>query len=223
MLDDEIRNILQSSKKDGWVMEPEAKRILSLSGMDVPEFVWVKNREEMESSAAKIGYPVIAKVVSPKVVHKSDSGGVVAGIEDEKDLEETFTRFSRFEGFSGMLIEEMITGLELIIGAKIDYQFGPVILLGMGGTGVEIYHDTTLRMAPLRGRDVNYMISCLKAHQLLEGYRGKDPVHVEKLNHLMLAFSDLVMDLAEEIDTMDLNPVICSSDKCVVADARIML
>ena len=223
MLDDKIREILQSSKKDGWVMEPEAKRILSMAGMNVPEFAWVKNREELESSAANIGYPLIAKVVSPKVVHKSDSGGVVAGIENDKDLAETFSRFSRFEGFSGMLIEEMVSGLELIVGAKIDYQFGPVVLLGMGGTRVEIYKDTTLRMAPLRDGDIQYMISCLKAHQLLEGYRGKDPVDVEELHRLMLTFSDLVMDLAEEIDTMDLNPVICSTERCVVADVRIML
>lgn len=223
MLDDETRNILQTSKKDGWVMEPEAKRILSLAGIEVPRFAWVTNREEVEASASRIGYPVIAKVVSPQVVHKSDSGGVVAGIDNDKDLAETFSRFSRFEGFSGMLVEEMVTGLELIIGAKIDYQFGPVVLLGMGGTGVEIYHDTTLRMAPLREEDIRYMISCLKAHQLLEGYRGKDPVHVGELHRVMLTFSDLVVDLAEEIDTMDLNPVICSSDRCVVADARIML
>lgn len=223
MLDDRIRDILHSSKKDGWVMEPEAKRILSLAGMNVPDFAWVKNREELESTASNIGYPLIAKVVSPKVVHKSDSGGVVAGIDNDKDLAETFSRFSRFEGFSGMLIEEMVSGLELIVGAKIDYQFGPVVLLGMGGTGVEIYHDTTLRMVPLGDEDIRYMISCLKAHQLLEGYRGKDPVRVEELHRLMLTFSDLVMDLTEEIETMDLNPVICSSDRCVVADVRIML
>ena len=223
MLNDEIRNIIQSSKKNGWVMEPEAKRILSLAGINVPEFQWVKSLEEAESSAARIGYPVVVKVVSPNIVHKSDSGGVAVGIDNDRALKETFSGFSRFEGFSGILVEEMLTGLELIIGAKIDYQFGPVILLGIGGTGVEIYHDTTLRMVPLRPNDVKYMISCLKAHQLLEGHRGKDPVNIEGLHRLILSFSELVMDLADNIDSIDLNPVICSRDRCVVADARIML
>jgi acyl-CoA synthetase (NDP forming) len=117
----------------------------------------------------------------------------------------------------------MVCGVELIVGAKIDYQFGPVILLGMGGTGVEIYKDAVLRMAPLQERDVSSMVKNLKAHPLLEGYRGSEPVDLNGLTHMMLAFSNLVMDLEEEIESMDLNPVMCSSKSCIIADARIML
>jgi len=117
----------------------------------------------------------------------------------------------------------MVSGTELIVGAKIDYQFGPVILLGMGGTGVEIYRDVTLRMAPLSPKDAESMIRCLKAHQLLEGYRGAKPVDLKGLERLLLVFSGLVMDLEEFIESIDLNPVMCSPAKCVIADARIML
>ena len=117
----------------------------------------------------------------------------------------------------------MISGVELIIGAKIDYQFGPVILLGIGGTGVEIYRDTSLRMAPLEERHVKTMVKELRAHQLLEGYRGSEPISMGEVIRMMIAFSDLAMELEGMIESIDLNPVMCSASRCVVADARIIL
>jgi succinyl-CoA synthetase beta subunit len=223
MLKKEILEILSSSRETGWVLEPEAKRLFSLLGLDTPRFIWTRKVEEAIKFAEEIGYPVVGKVVSPKVVHKSEREGVVVGIGNDEKLAMTFNGFSRIEGFSGILIEEMVSGIELIVGGKIDDQFGPVVLLGMGGTGVEIYQDVTLRMAPLSPRDIESMIRCLKAHQLLEGYRGSDPVNRKELSHLLMTFSDLVMDLESLIESIDLNPVICSSTRCVIADARIML
>ncbi len=223
MLGPEQKAILESSRGAGWVLEPEAKRLLALAGLQVPRFRWVRTLEEARRSAAEIGYPVVAKVVSPEIVHKSDSGGVVAGIPGEAALTRSFERLSGLKGFDGLLVEEMLSGLELIVGAKIDYQFGPVVLLGMGGTAVEIYRDTALRMAPLGRRDAESMMKALKARSLLDGYRGSEPVDPQALTRLLTRFSELVMELAEEIDSMDLNPVICSGERCVVADARIML
>ena len=223
MLTEEMKEILSASKEIGWVLEPQAKRLFSLAGMDTPRFRWANQIDEAFRFAEEIGYPVVGKVVSPKVIHKSDRNGVEVGIENEKKLREIFERFSQIEGFTGMLVEEMISGVELIIGAKIDFQFGPVILFGLGGIWAEIYKDVTLRMSPLVEKDIGSMIRCLKAHQLLEGYRGTEPVHFEKLKKLLLTFSDLVMDLESFIESIDLNPVICSSTRCVVADARIML
>jgi hypothetical protein len=191
--------------------------------MDVPRFVWAKRAEEAIKFAKEIGYPVVGKVVSPKVVHKSDKNGVEVGIDNDEKLRETYRRFSQIDGFAGMLVEEMVSGIELIIGAKVDDQFGPVVLLGIGGTGVEIYKDVTLRMAPLALKDADSMIRCLKAHSLLEGYRGSKPVNLGEINRLLMTFSQLVMDLESLIDSIDLNPVICSPSRCVVADARIML
>jgi acyl-CoA synthetase (NDP forming) len=120
-------------------------------------------------------------------------------------------------------VEEMVSGTELIVGAKIDYQFGPVILLGIGGTGVEIYQDTTLRMAPLNQQDVDYMINGLKAGQLIKGYRGSEPVNLPALSSLIMTFSALVMEIEKSIESIDLNPVMCNAKRCVVADARIMI
>ena len=223
MLKKELKAIVKASKRWGWVLEPEANRLLSISGIDVPKFLWAESSDEAVQFAEKIGYPVVGKLVSPKALHKSEVGGVVVGIDSVKNLEETFHRFSSFEGFAGMLIEEMVSGTELIAGAKVDYQFGPVILLGMGGTAVEIYKDTALRMAPLKEVDVESMLKGLKAHELLKGYRGSQPVNLKELVRTLMAFSSLVMDLEGYFESIDLNPVMCSSKRCVVADARIML
>lgn len=223
MLNEEIKDILLRSRENGWVIEPEAKRLLSLAGVDVPQFKWITRVDDAERSASDIGWPVAAKVVSLKIVHKSDAGGVVLGIENEAGLRDVFSRFSHFDGFSGMLIEEMCEGIELIVGAKIDYQFGPVVLLGIGGTGVEIYRDTTLRMAPLDQKCAESMVKSLRAHQLLEGYRGSEPINIPELIRLLRTFSDLVMAIENEIESIDLNPVFCAPDRCVVGDARIML
>jgi acyl-CoA synthetase (NDP forming) len=222
-LSTKIKDILSASKKLGWVLEPEAKRLCSLAGLTVPRFLWATGVDEAVRFAQEIGYPVVAKVVSAHVLHKSDVGGVVVGIDSGEKLREAFHRFSEFGGFAGMLVEEMLSGIELIAGAKVDYQFGPVILLGMGGTGVEIYRDITMRMAPLKEKDVESMVRSLKAHQLLEGYRGSEPVNLKELTRMLVAFSDLVMEIEGLIESIDLNPVLCSSRGCVIADARIML
>ena len=122
-----------------------------------------------------------------------------------------------------MLIAEMAKGLELIIGAKNDFQFGPMILLGMGGVGVEIYKDVSLRMAPLKARDAEHMINELVARKLLTGYRGSEPVNLPFLKKTLINFSRLMMDLQDVVESIDLNPVMCTAKSCIVVDSRIML
>jgi acyl-CoA synthetase (NDP forming) len=134
MLSKEIQNILEAAGKIGWVIEPEAKKLLSLVGLNVPRFTWATSLDEAQHFAHTIGYPVVVKVVSSEIMHKSDVGGVVVGIEADEKLSAAFQRFSRFRGFAGVVVEEIVSGVELIIGAKVDYQFGPIILLGIGGT-----------------------------------------------------------------------------------------
>jgi hypothetical protein len=218
-----MKEILTASKEIGWVLEPMAKQLFSLAGLDVPRFTWANTVEEAIRSANEIGYPVVCKVVSSKVIHKSDQNGVTVGVASDEKVNEIFIRYSRIEGFSGMLVEPVLSGTELIVGAKVDPQFGPVILLGIGGTGVEIYRDVALRMAPLVEKDVISMIKDLTAHQMLEGYRGSDPVDLKALSRLVVDFSGLAMDLSEMIESIDLNPVISSSTCCIIADARIIL
>jgi succinyl-CoA synthetase beta subunit len=219
-----IRRIITgAAERYGWVMEPEAKEILRLSGIPVPRFLWAGSVEEACDFAADIGYPVVMKIVSPQVVHKSEVHGVVVGVADCDTLAGHYRRFETQKGFCGVLVEEMVSGLELIIGAKIDYQFGPVILLGIGGTGVEIYQDATIRMAPLDEKDVGRMVQKLKAHRLLEGYRGAPVINMIKLADLLVSFSELTSALESEIESIDLNPVFCTSERCIVGDARILL
>jgi succinyl-CoA synthetase beta subunit len=223
MLSTEMRKIIDKGRDAGWILEPEAKRLLSLAGLTVPDFVLAASTAEAVAAARKIGYPVVAKVVSAQILHKSEAGGVIVGVPDASRLTDIFEKFSVLEGFAGLLVEEMLPGLELIIGAKVDFQFGPVILLGIGGTGVEIYQDTVIRLAPIAENDVQAMLAGLKGTKLLHGYRGAEPINVPALIRLMLAFSTLVMDLENDIESIDLNPVKCTGSRCVVADARIML
>lgn len=219
----EIIKIINDSRGYGWVLEPDAKLIFSLYGLDVPKFILARNQREALRFAHDIGYPVVAKVVSTVILHKSDVGGVVVGVPDDTHLTNVFARFMVMEGFMGVLIEEMVKGVELILGSKVDLQFGPMILLGIGGTGVEIYKDVSLRMAPLLPADVQGMLTGLKAHKLLEGYRGTEPANKDKIENTVIAFSNLVMDLSALIESIDINPLLCSSKRCVVADARIIL
>lgn len=223
MLNEKVKAIVEAARPDGWVMEPEAKRLMGLYGIEMPPYVWIKTAADVASAARCLKFPLAAKVVSPAVVHKSDVGGVAVGIDTLEKLDETFARFSKIEGFSGMHVEPMARGVELIIGAMMDRQFGPVVLLGVGGTMVEIYRDTVVRMAPLAAGDVHAMVKCLKARALLEGYRGRPAVSIDRLSDFMVRFSEMVMDLEAEIASIDLNPVMASADGCAVADARIML
>lgn len=204
-------------------MEPQAKEILRLSGVKTTEFFWARDAQGAIRFANQIGYPVVVKVVSPEVVHKSDVGGVAVGVSGDEKLAEVYTEMGKIKGFSGIIVEEMVRGIELIVGMKLDQQFGPVVLLGVGGTAVEIYKDVALRMAPIFEKDVDSMLKSIKARPLLEGYRGSEPINIEALKKMLLAFSDMVMEFGEEVDSIDLNPVICNASKCVVTDARIML
>lgn len=223
MLTTAVQTILSESKHRGWVLEPDAKKIMREAGLTVPEFEYATTVEQALRAAGRIGYPLAAKVVSPTVLHKSEVRGVVLGIDSDQALRAAVYRFSQIGGFAGVHLERMAGGLELIVGAKIDAQFGPVILLGMGGTGVEIYRDVAIRMAPLSPSDVESMTLSLRGRALLDGYRGGESVNRQALTRTLMIFSSLVIDMQDLIESVDLNPVLCSSDACVVADARIMV
>ena len=223
MLEEKVEKIILEAKATGWVLEPKAKEIFSASGLPVPRFKWAASVDEACSFAEEVGYPVVVKVVSPEVVHKSDVGGVVTGVSSEGELREAFARLSRIAGFEGVLVDETVTGVELIMGAKNDAQFGPVVLLGIGGTGVEVYNDVAIRMAPLEARDVADMTRCLKGYKLLAGYRGQPAIDFEELTETLVTFSNLVMDMAAYFESIDINPLMCSPERCVIADARIIL
>ncbi len=223
MLSQLYKGILERSKNRGWVLEPDAKQIMANRGFDVPNFVLTDSIEVAREFLKHSPGPVVAKAVSEKILHKTEFDAVVTGIYDERRLEQEMTRLKTLQGCEQILVEEMVQGLEIIIGAKNDFQFGPVIVLGLGGTSVEIYNDTAIRMAPVTPGDVTSMVNSLKAKKLFKGYRKKPGVNMERLTDLVVKFSSLIMDLEENFQSIDLNPVICTKDRCVIADARIML
>ncbi len=217
------KGIIENSKNRGWILEPDAKQIMANQGFDIPRFVLTDSIEVATGFLKHSPGPVVAKAVSEKILHKTEFDAVVTGIYDKKILEQEMIRLKTLKGCEQILVEEMVCGLEIIIGAKNDFQFGPVVVLGLGGTSVEIYNDTAIRMAPVTPGDVASMVNSLKAKKLFKGYRKKPGVNMERLTDLVVNFSSLTMDLEENFQSIDLNPVICTKDRCVIADARIML
>lgn len=223
MLSKSIIRIIDESRSLGWVLEPSAKKIMADQGFDIPDFVLTDSFEVAKKFLKNAPGPVVAKAVSEKILHKTEFQAVVTGITDETTLERHMTRLKALEGCDQVLVEEMVSGLEIIVGAKNDFQFGPVVVLGLGGTSVEIYNDTAIRMAPVKPEDVVAMVDSLVAKQVFKGYRNAPGVNMDLLVPLVVNFSSLIMDLENEFLSIDLNPVICTPDRCVVADARIIL
>lgn len=223
MLKKNIRKIMEKNKAAGWVLEPDAKAMMKLQGLDIPDFVLTNSFNTADRFMKKMKCPVVAKAVSKKILHKSEHHAVVTGIVSSDHLKKEMARLQQLDGCENILVEEMVQGLEVIIGAKNDFQFGPVIVFGIGGTSVEIYNDTAIRMAPLNPGDVLSMVDSLKAKELISGYRGKDGINIDVFTHTVVNFTRLIMELEKDIESVDLNPVMCTKDRCIIADARIIL
>jgi hypothetical protein len=222
-MDERILDILNKSRAHGWVMEPHAKDLLRTYRLPTTRFFWEKSLDASLEGAKEVGYPLVAKVVSPDILHKSDVGGVVVGVEDSRELEEVYHRMSGLKGFQGLLLDQMVQGVEMIVGAKEDPQFGTVVVVGIGGTSVEVYKDVSIRMAPVSVGEAMSAIGSIKGRKLLEGYRGNEPANKEKLAELIVSFSHMAIDLRDEVESIDLNPVLCDREKAVIADARFVL
>jgi len=217
------REILVNSKPLGWVLEPDAKQLMKINSLDIPDSILTDSFEQAERFLKKVGSPVVAKAVSKKILHKTEYNAVALGISSPDQLKSEFARLQGLEGCENILVEEMVKGVELIIGSKNDFQFGPVVVFGIGGTSVEIYNDTAIRMAPLQTDDVVSMVDSLQAKEIILGHRGKAGVNIEVLTDLIIKFSHFIMEFENEIESIDLNPVICTQERCVIADARVIL
>ncbi|MBU2452330.1 MAG: acetate--CoA ligase family protein, partial [Proteobacteria bacterium] len=154
MLKKNSKKIIENSKPLGWVLEPDAKTLMKLQGFDIPEFILTDSFERADKFLKKSPGPVVVKAVSRKILHKTEHNAVVTGILSSDHLKMEMTRLQKLDGCENILVEQMVKGLEIIIGAKNDFQFGPVIVFGIGGTSVEIYNDTAIRMAPIKPGDV---------------------------------------------------------------------
>lgn len=217
-------------KGERYVLEPEAVQLLEEYGIPYPVHGFARDAEEAAGIAEELGFPVVLKVVSPDVPHKSDAGGVLVGLEDGVAVREGFGaivgRVSRAmpgAQFEGVLVcKQAADGLEVIVGALEDETFGPSVMFGLGGIFTELLRDVAFRVAPLRRRDAEEMIREIQGYPLLSGARGQAPLDVEALVELLLSVSQLVID-CREIRELDLNPVRVYEHGLLALDARMVM
>ncbi len=224
--------ILTDVHKEGRknLLESEAKAICKEYNIPITKFKVAKTKEEAIKFTKKIGFPVVLKIVSPDVIHKSDAGGVVLNLKTTRDVEEAYDTILQNVKKSkpdakiiGVLVEEMApSSTEAIVGAIKDEQFGPTLMFGLGGIFVEVLEDVAFRVAPVNRQEAESMITEIKAYPVLRGYRNKPSSDTNALTEIIVNVSKLVMD-HQEIKELDLNPVMAYEKGAKAVDARIIL
>ncbi|MCL2287999.1 MAG: acetate--CoA ligase family protein [Candidatus Bathyarchaeota archaeon] len=212
------------------LLESEAKTIVKEYGITIPKFQLATNEKEAAKIAQEIGFPVVAKIVSPEIIHKSDAGGVKIDLKTTADVEtayktiiENAKKYDPKANLLGVLIMEMAPkGTEVIVGAIRDPQFGATLMFGLGGIFVEVLKDVTFKIAPVSVDEAKEMINGLKASALLKGYRNTAPVDIDALAQILVNISKLLVD-HPEISELDLNPVMAYANGANTVDARIIL
>jgi acetyl-CoA synthetase (ADP-forming) len=212
------------------LLESEAKLIVKEYGITIPKFQLATNEKEAAKIAEEIGFPVVAKIVSPEIIHKSDAGGVKVGLKTAADVEvayktiiENAKKYDPKANLLGVLVMEMAPlGTEVIVGAIKDPQFGATIMFGLGGIFVEVLKDVTFKIAPVSIDEAKEMINGLKASALLKGYRNTPPVDIDTLAQILVNVSNLLVE-HPEIKELDLNPVMAYAKGANTVDARIIL
>ncbi len=217
------------SNKEKVITEELAKQVLSEYGVKVPKYSLVKSAEEAEIEAGKVGFPLVAKIVSPEILHKTDVRGVKVGLQNQADVKNAFNdmygRLSKQYSVKGVLLEKMATGggVELIVGLQNDPQFGPVIMAGIGGIYTEVFKDVSFRVLPITKEDAISMIDDLKGNKILKGFRGMPPVNLNILAEALVNIGKFGTEMAPYYESIDFNPIIFYENEYVVVDAKILL
>jgi len=224
--------IIDAARKEGRTLltEIEAKQVLEQAGVPVSPARLAKTKDDAVKMANELGYPIVLKIVSPQITHKSDVGGVALGLSSADEVAAAFERVvasakkavpsATIEGVAVQRMEKQ--GTEVIVGMTTDPQFGPVMMFGLGGVMVEILKDVAFRVVPINERDARQMIHEIKGYPVLEGFRGHDPADVAKLQELLLKVSSFI-EANPEVAELDLNPVFAYKDGAIAVDARIVL
>jgi acyl-CoA synthetase (NDP forming) len=224
--------IIERAISEGRVFltELESKEILGQAGITVNDTRLVTSKAEAVTTAGQLGFPVVMKITSSEITHKSDAGGIKLDLRTPEQVEEAYdeiianckSKHPKAE-IRGVSVQKYAQpGVELIIGVFTDAQFGPVLMFGLGGVWTEILDDTSLRVTPVTRKDTREMIEETKAYRLLTGYRGQEPVDISKIEDILLAVADFVEN-NPEVKEIDINPVIASGDSITAVDARIVL
>jgi acyl-CoA synthetase (NDP forming) len=225
-------SVLAQARAEGRTLlnEVEAKQVLREAGVPATETRLASAREEAQAQAEALGYPVVLKVVSPDIAHKSDVGGVKLNLANREAVGQAFDEImanakraepnARIQGVS---VQQMARpGTEVIVGMTTDAQFGPVMMFGLGGIMVEVLKDVSFRLVPLADRDAAQMIDEIKGRPVLSGVRGQPAADIEALKSTILAVSKFVEN-HPQVRELDLNPVFAYPDGAVAVDARIVV
>jgi 3-hydroxypropionyl-CoA synthetase (ADP-forming) len=224
-----IQNIVESSKGNPKVItEESSKEILSEYGIKVPHYALVTNTDEAARKSKEIGFPLVAKIVSADILHKTDVGGVKVGLNSEDEVRKTFDdmfyRLKEKFDVKGVLLEKMVpNGVELIIGLQNDSQFGPSIMVGLGGIYTELLKDVSFRVLPITKNDALKMLESLRGKDILRGFRGSKPINMDMLCEAIVHIGTLGVDMAGKYESIDFNPVVLYPDGYFVVDAKIIL
>lgn len=230
----DAKDIIKSALSEGRsrLYDHEAFKLLELTGFPVPKTQIARDADEAVKVARSIGYPVVLKVVSPEVTHKTDVGGVVLNVKSDEEVREGVKRiFNNVKSnvpnanIYGILIQEMLPpGIETIVGSTRDPIFGPVIVFGLGGIFVEVLRDVSFRIAPLSFDEALEMIDEIKSAKILSGFRGMPPRDKRAIADIIVKLSELVTKIPE-IKEVDLNPVIVFEEGkgAKIADARFII
>ena len=228
----ETSKIISKVRSEGRkaLLETEAKTICTEYDIPVTMFKLAKNEEEAIRFAEQIGFPVVLKIVSPDIIHKSDAGGVKVNLKSAKEVRSSYKeilenaeKYDAAAQIMGVLVQEMAPqSTEVIVGAVKDKQFGQTLMFGLGGIFVELLKDVTFRIAPITQADALEMITGVKAYPLLTGYRNTPPSDIDAITSVLLNTSRLVMDFPE-VKELDLNPVLAYEKGVKTVDARIIL
>ena len=212
------------------LLETEAKIVCREYGIPVTRFELTKTEAEAAKSANAIGYPIVLKIVSPDILHKSDVGGVEVGLKNEKEVRQGYRRIldnvkknNSEARIIGVLVQEMAPpSTEVIVGAVKDPQFGPAVMFGLGGIFVEVLKDVAFRVVPFTEDEAREMISEIKAYPILKGYRNTPAADIKAITNILLSVSRLITDYPA-IKEIDLNPVLVYHEGAKAVDARIVI
>ncbi len=229
----QVEQIIQNARSHGRVLlsELESKQLLSLYGIPTVETRAAASEDEAATLASELGFPVVLKVISETITHKSDVGGVKLNLQDEAAVRSAYRAIESSVvekvgpgQFSGVTVQPMVEldGYELILGSSVDPQFGPVVLFGSGGQLVEVYRDRALALPPLNTTLAQRMMEQTRIFTALQGVRGRKPVNMAALENLLVRFSQLVLE-QRWIAEIDINPLLASSERMLALDARIVL
>jgi acetyltransferase len=215
-----IRKIIDGIEDNGYIAPSLVHELLSSAGIPtVPEFV-SDQKDEVLAFAEQCGFPVVAKVVGP--VHKSDVGGVALNIRSKEVLAAEFERMMQLPDATAVMVQKMLKGTELFIGAKYEPRFGHVVLCGLGGIFVEVLKDVSSGLAPLSYEEAYSMIHSLRGYPILKGTRGQRGINERKYAEIIVRLSTLLR-FATEIKEMDINPLLADGDDVIAVDARILV